>query len=341
MKVSYMICDNENCGKKMNEDECVTMYLDSKQYDLCRRCANKIKDMLKSVTKERTQEIKGSTVDKKSEISDELGVHEKQTEIKKEEAEVENQQDSTDDALEDKSEIENGKSSAVEEEADTEVEETDTGKVEGKQYKCLAVTDKSKDIQQSVAEYSKNNSDGTQKTKKEIVIDIIKAGGNYVDISRELSVSIGTAKTYYYTHRRKVLDIKSNLTGASTVKKKEDTQEVKEATAEQTEETKEQTEKVEDRTSDKKTVTPEQMKGLDELMEDKFDIEYGMLSREQLKALAEVECTGVVGTDCRNCFYRDRKLNTCYYIVVTNKSNKVTRGSSCEHYINRKYKEEN
>ena len=66
-----------------------------------------------------------------------------------------------------------------------------------------------------------------------------------------------------------------------------------------------------------------------------------MLSREQLKALAKVECTGVVGKDCRNCFYRDRKLNTCYYTVVTNKLNRVTRGSSCEHYINRKYKEEN
>lgn len=83
------------------------------------------------------------------------------------------------------------------------------------------------------------------------------------------------------------------------------------------------------------------MKGLDELMEDTFDIEYGMLRREQLKALEKVECTGIVGEDCRNCFYRDRKLNTCYYTVVTNKVNRVTRGSSCEHYINRKYKEEN
>ena len=309
MKVSYIVCDNENCGKKINEDECVTMYLDSKQYDLCRRCANKIKNMLKSIIKESTHEIKGVTVDKKSEISDELGVHKKQTEIKREETGVKNQQDSTEDALENKSEIENEESSAVE-------KETGTEKVEKKQYKCLAVTDKSKDIQQIVDEYSKNNSDCTRKTKKEIVIEIIKAGGNYTDISRELDVSIGTAKTYYYTNRRKVLGIKSGPAGAGT-------QEVK------------------DKTSDKKTVTPEQMKSLDKLMDDKFDIEYGILSREQLKALAKVECTGVVGTDCRNCFYRDRKLNTCYYTVVTNKLNRVTRGSSCEHYINRKYKEEN
>lgn len=337
MKVSYIVCDNENCGKKMNEDECVTMYLDSKQYDLCRRCANKIKNMLKSIIKESTQEIKGIADDKKSEISDELGVHEKQTEVKREETGVENQQDSTEDALENKSEIKNEESSAVE-------KETDTEKVEKKQYKCLAVTDKSKDIQQSVNEYSKNNSDGTRKTKKEIVIEIIKAGGNYKDISGELGVSIGTAKTYYYTNRRKVLGMKSGLVKADTVKKKACTQEVKELTEtnkEATEETKEQTEEVEDKTSDKKTAIPEQMKSLDELMEDEFDIEYGTLSREQLKALAEVECTGVVGKDCRNCFYRDRKLNTCYYTVVTNKSNRVTRGSSCGHYINRKYKEEN
>lgn len=327
MKVSYIVCDNENCGKKMDEDECVTMYLDSKQYDLCRRCANKIKNMLKSIIKESTHEIKGITADKKSEISDELGVHEKQTEIKREETGVENQQDSTEDALENKSEIENKESSAVE-------KETGTEKVEKKQYKCLAVTDKSKDIQQSVDEYSKNNSDCTRKTKKEIVIEIIKAGGNYTDISRELNVSIGTAKTYYYTNRRKVLGIKTGLAEVGA-------QKVKELTENNKEETKEQAEEVKDKTSDKKIVTPEQMAGLDELMGDKFDIEYGMLSREQLKALAKVECTGVVGTDCRNCFYRDRKLNTCYYTVVTNKSNRVTRGSSCGHYINRKYKEEN
>ena len=313
MKVSYIVCDNENCGKKMNEDECVTMYLDSKQYDLCRRCANKIKNMLKSIIKESTQEIKGIAVDKKSEISDELGVHEKQTEVKREETGVENQQDSTEDALENKSEIEDKESSAVE-------KETDAEKVEKKQYKSLAVTDKSNDIQQSVNEYSKNNSDGTRKTKKEIVIEIIKAGGNYKDISRELDVSIGTAKTYYYTNRHKVLGPKKK---ADTTEKETDTEEVK------------------GKASNKKTTTHAQMKDLEELMEDKFDIEYGMLSKEQLKALAEVECTGTVGEHCRNCFYRDRKLNTCYYTVVTNKSNRVARGSSCEHYINRKYKEEN
>lgn len=330
MKVSYIVCDNENCGKKINKDECVTMYLDSKQYDLCRKCADKIKNMLKLADKEMSQEIKDETVDKESKVIEELGVHEKQTEIKREETGVENQQDSTEYALENKSEIENKESSAVE-------KETDTEKVEKKQYKCLAVTDKSKDMQQSVGEYSKNNSDDTRKTKKEIVIEIIKAGGNYKDISRELDVSIGTAKTYYYTNRRKVLGIKSGLAGAGTQKVKELTKNDKETT----EETKEQTEEVEDKTSDKKVVTPEQMKGLDELMGDKFDIEYEMLSREQLKALAKVECTGTVGEHCRSCFYRDRKLNTCYYTVVTNKVNKVTRGSNCEHYINRKYKEEN
>lgn len=330
MKVSYIVCDNESCGKKLGENDYVSMYLDNKHYDLCRKCADKIKNMLKSIIKESTHEIKGVTADKKSEISDELGVHEKQTEIKREETGVENQQDSTEYALENKSEIENKESSAVE-------KETGTEKVEKKQYKCLAVTDKSKDMQQSVGEYSKNNSDDTRKTKKEIVIEIIKAGGNYKDISRELDVSIGTAKTYYYTNRRKVLGIKSGLAGAGTQKVKELTKNDKETT----EETKEQTEEVEDKTSDKKVVTPEQMKGLDELMGDKFDIEYEMLSREQLKALAKVECTGTVGEHCRSCFYRDRKLNTCYYTVVTNKVNKVTRGSNCEHYINRKYKEEN
>ena len=313
MKVSYIVCDNENCGKKMNEDECVTMYLDSKQYDLCRRCANKIKNMLKSIIKESTQEIKGIAVDKKSEISDELGVHEKQTEVKREETGVENQQDSTEDALENKSEIEDKESSAVE-------KETDAEKVEKKHYKCLAVTDNSKDRQQEVNKHSKHNSDKTRKSKKDIVIEIIKAGGDYHDISNELGVCIGTAKTYYYTYRSKILGSKKK---ADTTEKETDTEEVKE------------------KASNKKVATPEQMKGLDELMEDTFDIEYGMLSKEQLKALAEVECTGTVGEHCRSCFYRDRKLNTCYYTVVTNKSNRVTRGSSCEHYINRKYKEEN
>lgn len=313
MKVSYIVCDNENCGKKMNEDECVTMYLDSKQYDLCRRCANKIKNMLKSIIKESTQEIKGIAVDKKSEISDELGVHEKQTEVKREETGVENQQDSTEDALENKSEIEDKESSAVE-------KETDAEKVEKKQYKCLAVTDNSKDRQQEVNKCSKHNSDKTRKSKTDIVIEIIKAGGDYHDISNELGVCIGTAKTYYYTYRSKILGPKKK---ADTTEKETDTEEVKE------------------KASNKKVATPEQMKGLDELMEDTFDIEYGMLSKEQLKALAEVECTGTVGEHCRSCFYRDRKLNTCYYTVVTNKSNRVTRGSSCEHYINRKYKEEN
>lgn len=313
MKVSYIVCDNEHCGKKLGENDYVSMHLDNKHYDLCRKCADKIKNMLKLANKEMSQEIKDETVDKESKVIEELDVQEQQTEIKREETEVVNQQGNTECTLENKTEIKNKESITVE-------KETDTQKVGDKQHKCLEVTDNSKDRQQEVNKYSKHNSDKTRKSKTDIVIEIIKAGGDYHDISNELGVCIGTAKTYYYTYRSKILGSKKK---ADTTEKETDTEEVKE------------------KASNKKVVTPEQMKGLDELMEDEFGIEYGMLSREQLKALAEVECTGTVGEHCRSCFYRDRKLNTCYYTVVTNKVNKVTRGSNCEHYINRKYKEEN
>lgn len=313
MKVSYIVCDNEHCGKKLNDGDYVSMYLDNEHYDLCRECADKIKNMLKLATKRTSQKIKDGTVDKKGKVIEELDVQQQQTEIKIEEAEVVNKPDSTECTLENKTEIKVEESITVD-------KETDTQEVGDKQSKCLEVTDNSKDEQQDVNKHSKHNSDKTQKLKKEIVFEIIRAGGNYHDISNELGVCIGTAKTYYYTYRRKALGLEKK---SKTDDKEADTEEVKEKAPNQ------------------KVITPEQMKGLDELMEDTFDIEYGMLSREQLKALAEVECTGTVGEDCRNCFYRDRKLNTCYYTVVTNKVNKVTRGSSCKHYINRKYKEEN
>lgn len=313
MKVSYIVCDNEHCGKKLNDGDYVSMYLDNEHYDLCRKCADKIKNMLKLATKRTSQEIKDGTVDKKGKVIEELDVHETQTESKREETEIVNQQGSTECTLENKTEVKNEESITVE-------KETDTQEAVDKQSKCLEVTDNSKDEQQDVNKHSKHNSDKTQKLKKEIIFEIIRAGGNYHDISNELGVCIGTAKTYYYTYRRKALGLEKK---SKADEKEADTEEVKEKAPNQ------------------KVMTPEQMKGLDELMEDTFDIEYGMLSREQLKALAEVECTGTVGEDCRNCFYRDRKLNTCYYTVVTNKVNKVTRGSSCEHYINRKYKEEN
>lgn len=313
MKVSYIVCDNEHCGKKLNDGDYVSMYLDNEHYDLCRECADKIKNMFKLATKKTSQEIKDGTVDKKGKVIEELDVQQQQTEIKIEEAEIVNQQGSTECTLENKTEVKNEESITVD-------KETDTQEAVDKQSKCLEVTDNSKDEQQDVNKHSKHNSDKTQKLKKELVFEIIRAGGNYHDISNELGVCIGTAKTYYYTYRRKALGLEKK---SKTDEKEADTEEVKEKAPNQ------------------KVITPEQMKGLEELMKDTFDIEYGMLSREQLKALAEVECTGTVGEDCRNCFYRDRKLNTCYYTVVTNKVNKVTRGSSCEHYINRKYKEEN
>lgn len=313
MKVSYIVCDNEHCGKKLNDGDYVSMYLDNEHYDLCRECADKIKNMFKLATKKTSQEIKDGTVDKKGKVIEELDIHETQTESKREETEIVNQQGSTECTLENKTEVKNEESITVE-------KETDTQEVGDKQSKCLEVTDNSKDEQQDVNKHSKHNSDKTQKLKKEIIFEIIRAGGNYHDISNELGVCIGTAKTYYYTYRRKALGLEKK---SKTDDKEVDTEEVKE------------------KANNQKVITPEQIKGLDELMEDTFDIEYGMLSREQLKALAEVECTGTVGEDCRNCFYRDRKLNTCYYTVVTNKVNRVTRGSSCEHYINRKYKEEN
>lgn len=313
MKVSYIVCDNEHCGKKLNDGDYVSMYLDNEHYDLCRKCADKIKNMLKLATKRTSQEIKDGTVDKKGKVIEEIDVHETQTESKREETEIVNQQGSTECTLENKTEIKVEESITVD-------KETDTQEVGDKQSKCLRVTDNSKDEQQDVNKHSKHNSDKTQKLKKEIVFEIIRAGGNYHDISNELGVCIGTAKTYYYTYRRKALGLEKK---SKTDEKEADTEEVKEKAPNQ------------------KVITPEQMKGLDELMEDTFDIEYGMLRREQLKALEKVECTGIVGEACRNCFYRDRKLNTCYYTVVTNKINRVTRGSSCEHYINRKYKEEN
>lgn len=46
MKVSYIVCDNEH-------------------YDLCRECADKIKNMLKLANKRTSQEIKDGTVDKR------------------------------------------------------------------------------------------------------------------------------------------------------------------------------------------------------------------------------------------------------------------------------------
>lgn len=313
MKVSYIVCDNEHCGKKLNDGDYVSMYLDNEHYDLCRECADKIKNMLKLATKRTSQEIKDGTVDKNGKVIEEIDVQQTQTESKREETEIVNQQGSTECTLENKTEVKNEESITVD-------KETDTQEAVDKQSKCLRVTDNSKDGQQDVNKHSKHNSDKTQKLKKEIVFEIIRAGGNYHDISDELGVCIGTAKTYYYTYRRKALGLEEK---SKTDEKEADTEEVKEKAPNQ------------------KVVTPEQMEGLDELMEDTFDIEYGILRREQLKALEKVECTGIVGEACRNCFYRDRKLNTCYYTVVTNKVNRVTRGSSCKHYINRKYKEEN
>lgn len=51
MKVSYIVCDNEHCGKKLNDGDYVSMHLDNEHYDLCRECADKIKNMLKLATR--------------------------------------------------------------------------------------------------------------------------------------------------------------------------------------------------------------------------------------------------------------------------------------------------